>query len=213
MANRHINFSPYQVRAALDGRLSQTRLVLKHKSIELGIAPSVEVGHPEWIQFLHPKGGPLTCVKWPYAIGDRLYVREAFSCDGQSAGEHMYRATVDDDTGYYAEEIAEIRWRPSIHMPRLASRLTLIVTDVRVQRLQEISEEDAMAEGCEASGWRPTCSDPDNAGGGESASATDAFADLWNSVHGPDAWATNPWVAALTFDVIRANIDSPEAAQ
>ena len=109
-----------------------------------------------------------------------------------------YRATDELDVP------SGTRWRPSIHMPRWASRLTLTVTDVRVQRLQEISEEDARAEGaypCEG-GW--------SYGGSPLAGTTarGAFYCLWNSLHGPDAWSANPWVCALTFTVDRRNIDA-----
>jgi hypothetical protein len=127
-------------------------------------------------------------------------------------------------------------WRPSIHMPRWASRLTLTVTGVRVQRLQEISEADARSEGAS---WRLGCSGflgkdagwsmdwsrvgemsafaHRKPGGPAKAPLTEkdislpdarmAFASYWNSLHGPDAWDANPWVVALTFTVQRGNID------
>jgi hypothetical protein len=88
--------------------------------------------------------------------------------------------------------------RPSIHMPRWASRLTLIVTDVRVQRLQDISEEDAMAEG----------PDLDRGDGRLNPTYRLAFSNLWDSINGPGAWARNDWVAAYSFTVHRANIDA-----
>lgn len=80
-------------------------------------------------------------------------------------------------------------------MPRWASRLTLIVTDVRVQRLQDISRGDAMGEGCPFQNM----ADGDD--------PREWFRALWNSLHGPDAWDANPWVCALTFTVHRCNID------
>jgi len=99
-------------------------------------------------------------------------------------------------------------------MPRWASRLTLTVTDVRVQRLQEISEADAWAEGCRQGEMddheKPFPADePDPSGIGERGwdNARDWFGDIWNSLHGPDAWEANPWVAAISFDVHCLNID------
>lgn len=197
MADRPIIFSAPMVRALLDGRKTQTRRVIKHKSIEVGIAPRVEVDHPTWIQFLHPQGGPLTCVKWPYAPGDRLYVREAHAYDGPIV---RYYAT---------DDVHELRRkRPSIHMPRWASRLTLTVTEVRVQRLQDITGRDMIAEGVRCQG----CHD---VGTGDYSACRDGgcfeqrgdFIHLWNSLHGPEAWDANPWVVALTFTVQHGNID------
>jgi len=154
-----------------------------------------------------------TAFKLPCAPGDRLYVREAFQ--GHSAYEaHGYKpkdwgnkpiwycADGEPDPLYSASS----RKRPSIHMPRWASRLTLTVTDVRVQRLHDISEADAKAEGVRA----------DRHGGGMSGmySALDhaayarPFRALWNSLHGPEAWDANPWVVAISFDAQHGNIDS-----
>jgi len=91
---------------------------------------------------------------------------------------------------------------PSIHMPRWASRLTLTVTDVRVQRLQDISEEDAIAEGANLA----------RSDGRLDPTFRLTFSNLWNSLHGPDAWDANPWVSAITFTVHHCNIDQMRAA-
>lgn len=98
------------------------------------------------------------------------------------------------------------RIRPLIHMPRWASRITLTVTEVRVQRLQEISAADSIAEGVECD----TCTAM-----GQSAcrgrgcfASIEAYRHLWNSLHGPDAWGANPWVVAVSFTVDRRNIDA-----
>jgi hypothetical protein len=93
---------------------------------------------------------------------------------------------------------------PTIHMPRWASRLTLIVTDVRVQRLQDISEEDARAEGI----FTPEIGYVNL---GKKAPVIQ-YAMLWNELHGPDAWDANPWVSAITFTVHHGNIDQMRAA-
>lgn len=98
-----------------------------------------------------------------------------------------------------------------IHMPRWASRLTLIVTDVRVQRVQEISEADAVAEGIEQDPATMAFWGADGQGVGGAttlwAHASMAFRDLWNSIHGPKAWDANPWVCAISFTVTPQNID------
>ena len=103
--------------------------------------------------------------------------------------------------------------RSPIHMPRWASRITLTVTDVRVQRLQEISQDDAIAEGIEFrpdSGWATWNSDGSMRCGG-SPMPIDAYRCLWTNINGTGAWDENPWVAAYTFTVERHNIDKVEA--
>jgi len=164
--------------------------------------------------------GP-TAFRLPYATGDRLYVLEAFQ--GHSAYEaHGYKpsdwgnkpiwycADGEPDPLYSASS----RKRPSIHMPRWASRLTLTVTEVRVQRLQDISEADAVAEGCLMD--PEPCDDGSHfpaeiahERGGDIGwdCARDWFADLWNTIYGPEAWDVNPWVVAISFTVAHGNID------
>jgi hypothetical protein len=103
------------------------------------------------------------------------------------------------------------RGRPGMHMPVWASRMTLVVTETRVQRLQEISEEDARAEGCfvgKATGRVFESLTHMRLGGQQWRCARDWYADLFDAINGPDAWAANPWVAAYTFEVHRCNVAS-----
>lgn len=201
MADRPIIFSGPMVRALLDRRKTQTRRVLKPQPS--GIRSAEATGARTWN--LEPESNRCT-VDWTpprYAPGDRLWVREACHIDKPQVS---YRADADpasDPPG---------PWRSPFHMPRWASRLTLIVTDVRVQRLQEISEADAEKEGVQRlkSGrgfYDPTLPKAAVRFGEWTSTARQGFCRLWNSLHGPDAWDANPWVAALTFTVHRCNID------
>ena len=147
-----------------------------------------------------------------WSRGDRLWVREVFAYGWPVEGNHQlpecnqehaitYRADGNRPFG------SRRRWHSPIHMPRWASRLTLTVTDVRVQRLQDISEADAQAEGLVEvyEGW---ATDRDGRHWGPTARAS--YRVLWNDLHGEDAWDRNPWVAALTFETHRQNIDQME---
>lgn len=189
MADLPIIFSAPMVRALLDGRKTQTRRVLKDR---LGVAGN--------------RGAAEDLVR--YAVGDRLWVREAVTW--VSAWGWRYRADNDDLTEKRAAgEVSKLT--PSIHMPRRASRITLTVTDVRVQRLQDCSEADARAEGVvhnnavRIDAPLPLWSVPGSSAGGRSP--REAYATLWDEINGPGAWAQNPWVAAYTFTVARGNID------
>ena len=147
-------------------------------------------------------------VKIPYAVGDRLWVREtwAMACelDGndQPASEMRtcYRADgepfdrwLDPDTGEWRDGI---KWRSPIHMPRWASRITLTVTAVKVERVQDISRDDVIAEGCAEYEGYPVS--------GMVAGYHQPFAQLWNTIHGPDAWDRNDWVQAISFERVNA---------
>jgi hypothetical protein len=222
--DRPILFSGPMVRAILDGRKTQTRRVVQ----ACGTPCQKDDGSwlDVWEEGRLPCGGmerevakPL---RVPCAPGDRLWVRERWS------GIHEFRNTkpseresfvgdgvpyLRDDIWYWADGEPEggdyEPPRVSLHMPRWASRLTLTVTDVRVQRLQEISEADAIAEGCEASGWRPSFADPDNTAGHENMSARDAFAALWDSLNlsRGHPWINNPWCCVVSFTAHKINID------
>lgn len=199
MRDKPIIFSAPMVRALMDGRKTQTRRLLTSR-----------FGPP------YERADDLDCVR--FEIGDRLYVREAhYLTDDGDNEQAVYAADADDVAAHLAEvsnlqrRYPQIDWskhlrlRPSIHMPRWASRLTLTVTDVLVQRLQEISGQDSIAEGVECD----TCTAMKSSAchGKGCFASKDAYRNLWNSLHGPDAWAANPWVVAVSFTVQRGNID------
>lgn len=127
--------------------------------------------------------------------GDRLWVKETWTTCEECGGMEWY---ADANVGGHGSKTRHrycrscdhgtARWRSPRFMPRWASRLTLLVTAVRVQRLKEISEEDAIAEGMLPQ-WGPT--------------AAFAFRRTWESLHGPGSWEANPWVAAISFEVAR----------
>lgn len=198
-----IIFSAPMVQALLAGRKTQTRRLAWRDPGSEGPAAQ--------------KPSPWQRVK----PGDRLWVREAAwipphrdeisDCDlrcGADTWEPSYHA---DRADPYVEDYRRWGWKscPSIHMPRWASRLTLTLTKVRVQRLQEISEGDAITEGIYRDPVRhpslPWQATPTLPGWTEPRAA---FASLWNSLHGPDAWHANPEVVALSFSVARRNIDA-----
>jgi len=228
-----ILFSGPMVRALLDGRKTQTRRVLKPQPPKDDLGYDIgTVRGPEWY---HPavvgKDGELEpgqqvwgvyddWGEWgarvPYMPGDLLWVRERWSDELLAPGEVYYYATALED-GLRADEVAEIRWRPSIHMPRWASRITLEVTAVRVQRLQEITDEDALAEG--VTKVRDHCYvirgiDYDEIGLCHSCPIA-RFAKLWDSLNAERGfgWDQNPWVIALTFVVHQQNVDQLLAAR
>lgn len=197
MTDRPILFSAPMIRAILEGRKTQTRRVLKPRG------PNVIVGCYEW------NNAARAMLPIPrYAVGDRLWVREA-----------LHRNPVTGIVNYDADGVclfdatAQAKawkrdFRPGIHMPRWASRITLIVTDVRVQRLVDISCADAIAEGIAPAANSQTidCDTPD---------PRDGFRSLWDSINAsrPEcSWSDNPWVCAVSFRVVKANIDQAEAA-
>lgn len=215
MKERPILFKGPLVRAILSGQKTVTRRVIKQAK---GSSLSVEmlesgqallswlVGHGPGYEV----GEQLKFVDCPYGVvGDRLWVRETFGLQvrhyGGGAGEHIvYRATNPDAIYCKSAEGQEypIKWKPSIHMPRHSSRILLEITDVRVERLQDLDEDQAQAEGigdhefgcpqpCEPDGY-PACSCG-------SLSYVDSFQRLWESINGPQAWAANPWVWVVEF--------------
>lgn len=204
MKERPIIFSPDMVRAILDGRKTQTRRVIRFK--KWPDCPVIEMtehngfkGEPaniqRWTADHQAKKSILIeqNIKCPYGLlGDRLWVREAYgwAYDEQEKAFCVYRATADGIA-------VQSRWHASIHMPRTLSRITLEITDVRVERLRQISDEDCLAEGITKQvhimGMMDTISL--NQGG---------FFSLWNSIQGKKyPWESNPWVWVICFKWVK----------
>lgn len=232
MTDRPIIFSAPMVRALLDGRKTQTRRILKRQPACDGVEQHPDFAS-EWVPY--KDGEPQHSIVVPYAIGDRLYVRETHWRLGQwlhQDGGWHFEPTPDYGPVFYAPPGAkgtrfagEHGWwqRPAIFHERRDSRLTLTVTDVRVQRPQEISGEDAKAEGARHFPDIPDKSlsaRPDRWSMEEPpdtshclGSARFAFANYWVKLHRArehdfDAWDANPWVVALTFTAQQRNIDA-----
>ena len=197
MSIKPILFNTEMVLAILDGRNSCTRRIVKH-DVEAILNSPYHKEHPEVEdeQIISK-----LCIP-PYQPGDILYVRETFI--QAAANIFWYKA---DDKLWMSKDLL---WKPSIHMPKKAARIWLKVTDVRVERLQEITEEQACMEGTdpwdeacyENNGWHPTLSDPDSGG---DPNMIDGFHKLWNStIKKSDldyyGWSANPWVWVIEFE-------------
>lgn len=198
MKDHPIIFSRPMVLALLAGRKTQTRRLLYiEKKVRHGIPPMTG-------EFLIEHRPPTsTAFDTYFALsgwqrvkpGDRLWVRENWRADDfdkDDPDRTIYQA--DAPAGVLAETKGIIKWRPCIHLPRTRSRLTLTVTETKIERLQAISHDDAVAEGV---GIFPI-----------SMSAQKTFSKLWQSLHGPQSWEANPEVVALTFTVHERNIDA-----
>ena len=195
-----ILFSGEMVRAILDGRKQQTRRVVKPQPSDVDGATCFLMGDD-----LRSDGRD-KIIQCPFGQpGDRLWVREAFALNhsihyahnnGRGITGMVYRASWPDRNSTKAHPFTgDRRWRPSIHMPRAVSRLTLEITEVRVQRLDSISEEDARAGGASF-----------EAGGNEELGVgyRIGFRTLWDTLHKSRGygWESNPWVFAITFKQI-----------
>lgn len=218
MTDQPIIFSATMVKALLDGRKTMTRRILKPQ-------PELMPGVSDRFHLSNAQGGIVNATEAEvrqhgpdfsrFAVGDRLYVRENHALVPSSAYrmsegvQQTINPTDRDLAAIYAAgwDRSKPRWRPSIHMPRWASRLTLLVTDVRVERLQDISEVDAIDEGALTVDL-PTHGAPTERGRPPPGQPpSHRFRHLWNSINGSEAWAANPWVVAVTFSVHVRNID------
>ena len=217
MTERPILFSAEMVRAILAGRKTQTRRAIKPQPWVDNMGNACwkdrnfgqSANHVPHIKAL---ASPIPCsdtkrVLCPYgAPGDLLWVRETFryfpgtgshlwdgdreyQADGAVKSGRFFTAEEWQSRGMKAKP--EPRWRPSIHMPRWASRITLEVKSVRVERLQDIRCTDAEAEGA------------GHEAGPTGGQARGAFANLWNHINGPGAWEANPWVWVISFQRVK----------
>lgn len=214
MKERGIIFNGEMVRAILDGRKTQTRRIMKVQPSD-GFHPThngydLDLNAHWYTPGVVDKNGCLQPAKkdvfgvadenegytCPFgAVGDRIWVRETFCAvpdheEPAGCSALLYAA---DGNGPYG------KWTPSIHMPRWASRLTLEITGVRVERLRDLSEDDAKSEGITPSsggvlpGWEYRIN----------------FRDLWMSIYGADNWEANPWVWVIEFKVVPNVQDNP----
>lgn len=212
-------FSGPMVRALLSGAKTQTRRLVK-PAPQPPFQPLVSFNHGRAEVAFGPSNRDPSGIgpKWwrpPTQPGDTLWVRETWGMnhcqyergpipkvrpadfDQPDAHYLAYQATETD-----TEIVHELRWRPSIHMPRWASRISLSVSNVRVEQLQEITDADAEAEGIREPSlgdtvWfgfvglpRPSCP------------AKTAFANLWMEIHGVESWEANPWVWVIDFEAV-----------
>jgi hypothetical protein len=231
MADRGIIFSAQMVRALLDGRKTQTRRLCAWANNPASPALTYIVACDQPGCFGDEEGE--VQFQTFCAPGDRLYVREAWQVRGVYSDivEVGYRASENRSHTDYVEQIpvanalpGKGKWPsfpnygPSIHMPRWASRLWLAVTEVRVQRLQDCSKADAVAEGIEARGvgtlWGWIDYQEENPHiTRHYADPRESYRSLWDSLHLDEGatWAANPWVVAVSFDVHRGRIDQVTA--
>lgn len=218
MKEHPILFSTEMVQALLQGRKSQTRRVIKHQPFDNTEIDGnffegrhkgyVKVdGHPDWQrQFAYHFCN--------YSIGDLLWVRETWVGHNRSkfkdylsfqSGGYWFAYKADGKEKFPNGEV--IKWKPSIFMPKTAARIWLEVTDIRVERLQDINEEDAKAEGAEkvwqdekGNFWFPASESIRTVG--EHGDFKTGFNSIWHGINGEESWNQNPWVWVISFKVL-----------
>lgn len=200
-----ILFNTEMVRAILNGRKTVTRRIIKpqpqkDQSYKIGVCiygNKKDVG--KTVFGTNKQGGRMLYVRPPYLVGDILYVRETW-CNANKEG-------MEPDYYYFADTFIcedydsdEWTWRPSIHMPKEAARIWLKITGIRVERLQDIDDDGAKAEG---SNWK----NGKNVGWEEKMqrTAVERFAEIWDkTIKKPDqdtyGWVANPWVWVIEFE-------------
>lgn len=198
-----ILFNTEMVQAILNGKKTQTRRVLSPQPYDVECYGMSETYPSELIRIAekkdcytilrHPKKGRYDGIHkgdapkhWPakYQIGDVLWVRETFI---HWNGNYQYKTLPK------GEELG--KWKPSIHMPKEAARIFLRITNVRVERLKDISEEDAMAEGVKFYWY-------DESRNIKLESAKSVFRNLWKDIYGEDSYKQNPFVFVYEFELI-----------
>ncbi|HDG9775858.1 TPA: hypothetical protein PGG59_004253 [Raoultella planticola] len=237
MKERGMIFNGEMTRAILDGRKTQTRRIMKVQPSEdltpMNMALETDYKARWYTPGIVDKNGYLqpstkevfgvadenegySC---PFgAVGDRIWVREAFRVHSLATdvATLVYKAS---ERNSWTEQTHRVpvavcnkpatpeKWTPSLHMPRWASRILLEITDVRVERLNAISEEDARAEGI-IDGGCLNCGEPEPCGcANPEPDATDAFAYLWQSIYGQENWNSNPWVWVIEFRIVASGGD------
>ncbi|EBY8534570.1 hypothetical protein RKT29_004205 [Salmonella enterica subsp. enterica serovar Lome] len=213
MKERGMIFNGEMVRAILDGRKTQTRRIMKNQPAgDYPETPALIRNVGTGFQW-HGLYGESSIFNCPLgSIGERIWVRETFRVHSRASdvATLVYRASVRNSWTEQTHRVPVAvcnkpaipeKWTPSIHMPRWASRITLEITDVRVERLHNISERDSLREGLfqlPASGRY--CLQPGmQYFGMASHSAKEVYSWLWASIYGEESWAANPWVWVIEF--------------
>ena len=201
-----ILFSTKMVQAILEGRKTQTRRL--HGLDEIKKNPN------DWTFYYFSKDDKRTFAHFrnqednkiksifgtsPYQIGDILWVRETWQTtwnENKKSWDIIYKA----DGGYWIDDDGIMKWKPSIYMPKKAARIFLEVTNVRVERLQDITEEDAIAEGIERVSIAPFVHRFKNyLCNNKFIGPKESFKTLWMKINGEDSWNANPWVWVYEF--------------
>lgn len=217
MSERPILFSGPMVRALLDGRKTQTRRIVKHQPIKGDVYATKDDG----VWGAQTERSVVTYFSSPYGLpGDRLWVRETWAVNKYYDGRPANKCGPIPEVAVECRELPDAvrvlpslahrsigeergKWRPSIFMPRWASRITLQIEGVRVERLHDIGKDgrkgkDVMAEGIteeQIGAWRQWLH-PDDA-------PAHTYGVLWDSINGKGSWVANPWVWVVTFNLCR----------
>lgn len=206
---KSIRFDTRQVRATLDGTMTEIRVPIKpqpntrHCRIDFENGALKESSLVGGCWTVNRKMNPF------YQPGDILYVKETW-CPYEPGHiidgiKYAYRANIDTESERCRQDYIQIgypyQWHPSIHMPKEAARLFLRVTEVRVERVQEITEDGAKAEGCiNTHGFIRS---PDNAYAAPLQTAKEEFASLWDGIY--KDWSINPWAWVIKFEKVEAD--------
>ncbi|TPU95022.1 hypothetical protein [Acinetobacter baumannii] len=234
MKERPIIFNTTMVKAIIEGRKTQTRRIVKPQPTPYEGERGGDWWHCNYVQsMVHVQNelqnpgeyyeGFIDDVNPFGKKGDRLWVRETF-CYGRIDewdAEHPddRRLYVDQDNAFIKcqqpipkqwclennVEIEDVRWKPSIHMPRSASRILLEITKIRIERLNQISSQDAVQEGLHKlpASERYVVNQGDQYFGAASNNPCEVFKWLWESIYGSSSWELNPWVWVIEFNVIQ----------
>lgn len=195
-----ILFNEEMVNAILNNQKTMTRRIFSSKvlnSIDVGsmLGECYPLGHPKSVNDDYIKS---YC---PFGqVGDRIWVRETFADGLATKSGYAWRAGFDAEKELEDGWWESIKWKPSIHMPRSACRLILEITDIRYERLQSISEADAIAEGCDHS------KSPSAIETGWYEKPVKAFKRLWTRVYGQESLDADPWVWVIGFKIIKRDI-------
>jgi hypothetical protein len=194
MKEKGMIFTGDSVWAILAWRKTQTRRIVK------GVEPFEELLEIEPGRYRHYllehgwlKTGPI--ITAPYQVGQRVWVRESFACANDGIVAFFKADYTKDDSGERAgwwmgeSYIGDVKWHSPLYMPRWASRIDLLITGVKAERVQDIPEDDAYLEGI--------------TGGDSMGDPVGEYAKQWDTIHGPGAWDRNDWVFAYTFERVK----------